>query len=755
MARKRKNIQNIESEDMGVPANNVVDLRNSGGISRSDIIPDEAEEILSEPEYIAAPEPKRLADADEPSIRHQSPPPVKPIINKRKKNNKNDQTLNDRLEKYWWRYDWRAVAVFAVMVLVIGGIFGGTQVWGQLSQARGVVLGASTEAYDYLQSAQGAVDQFSLGQATAEFHKAEASFAQAENELAQLPGWLMSIIKLIPGPGQTVASGEHLIKAGRYISQAGESLTRVMQQFSTEQTAITDNTESIELMPLISALEGDLSQAIEAAQLASDELLKVKVDHIPAEYRGQIAVVKDKLPAVTDELNSISSVVELLSSVLGTTKAQEYLLVFQNNNELRATGGFIGSLAQVAVKRGKLTVVEVPGRGAYEINDDFDKRLIPPKPLQLINDQWQIQDANWWPDWPSSAEKIIWFYEEARGFPLQGIISLTPDIIIELLDITGPVDMTEKYGTEVNSDNFLTLTQDIDYAKQENRPKAIIADLMPEVISRLLTIEPAKLIDTLGVINRALAKKNMLFYFSDDSKQAIAERLGWSGEVRDNPFDYLSVIHTNIGGGKTDLVVKTEIEHNAEIQSDGSIIDTVTIVKRHNGDINDPLTKIKNMDYLRIMVPAGSQLLDAYGFEIIDRSLLLSPLPEAVEDADLARLESDVIVHESSGTRIYDQFDKTVFANWLGVAVGQTALATITYKLPQKISQDQSYRVLFQKQSGTAGDEITSHLTWPANYSVSTYAPDQAVEVLSDSLRFKSVLDVDKAWGAMLEKHED
>lgn len=660
--------------------------------------------------------------------------------------------VKDRLEHWWWQLDSRSVSVFGSLVVVVVGGLIATQAWGALNHTRGAVLGASTEAYEHLRSAQKAVDRLALDQAAGQFAEAGAAFRQAEDQLRRVPGWVLAIVKLIPGPGGTVKSGEHLVSAGQHIAQAGEAMTKVMEQFQRQPTDAADDARTIAVAPLLEALSGDLEGALDAARLASDELARVDVASVPEAYRDQLAQVKRTLPTARQELGSVASVVTLLRSVLAADTTKEYLLIFQNTNEARATGGFIGSLAQVAVKDGTLRIVEVPGRGAYEINDDFDVTVIPPRPLWLINNRWQIQDANWWPDWPTSAAKIEWFYERARGFPISGVVSLTPTVIIDLLQLTGPVDLHEAYGVTVDAENFISIIQDIDYSHQENQPKAIIADLMPVVLNRLLTIKANQLLDSLASISRSVASKQMLFYFADPELQRLVQSLGWAGEVRPTPFDYLSVIHTNIGGGKTDLVIDTEIEHQAEIQADGSIINTVTIVRRHQGNPADEQEKIKNIDYVRILVPRGSRLLEAIGFETINHDLIMSPPAEAMTDPDLERLEGQVVVHEQSNTRIYDQFDKTVFANWLGVEVGKTVLATVSYRLPTILKPERPYSLLVQKQSGTAGDAVTSTLRWPEErYSLVTFAPENGVSKQANGLLYQSVLNVDRAWGALLK----
>ena len=67
---------------------------------------------------------------------------------------------------------------------------------------------------------------------------------------------------------------------------------------------------------------------------------------------------------------------------------------------------------------------------------------------------WTMHDANWFPNFPTSAEKVSWFYEKTGGRTVDGVIAITPELLRDLLAITGPIDMPE-YDKTINADNFI------------------------------------------------------------------------------------------------------------------------------------------------------------------------------------------------------------------------------------------------------------------------------------------------------------
>jgi len=131
----------------------------------------------------------------------------------------------------------------------------------------------------------------------------------------------------------------------------------------------------------------------------------------------------------------------IFQDLLGYNGPRKYLFLFQNNHEIRATGGFIGSYGVLNVHNGNVKELFVDG--IFNPDGQLSVRVVPPKPIQKISTNWSTHDANWFPNFPTSAEKIAWFYEKTGGPTVDGIITLTPTVMEKLLEITGPIEMLE------------------------------------------------------------------------------------------------------------------------------------------------------------------------------------------------------------------------------------------------------------------------------------------------------------------------
>ncbi|MDZ7798322.1 MAG: DUF4012 domain-containing protein [Patescibacteria group bacterium] len=721
-----KNKSKSTKNNLNIPSDNIIDLR----------------KVLVEEEKKQKQEKKKFFDYFYFTKKAKSKSKPKKIKSKKGR----------PIKQYKFEIKWSKIGAFSIICLfLIVPLFllAGYQ---NIDKVKGRVLGVSVVAMENLKSAGTAAADFDLEKAQTGFVKAGEKFEEAEKELGQINGFLLSLLKLVPIKGKTITSGQHLLKAGKDMAEIGQLISEKIKPL-TSQTSLNKN--KLNLAESLINLNSNIKRINLLFNDLKGHLNKVDADSLPPEYREEVKRVQNILPEFDGYISKMNKVFNIASGFLAPEGQKEYLFLFQNNSEIRPTGGFIGSLALVNVNRGQIKILEVPPRGPYEINDDFQEKIIPPKPLWLINNQWQIQDANWFADFPTSAEKINWFYEKARGFSVDGIVTLTPDVVVNLLEITGPITL-DKYETVITSDNFIEQTQkqvELEYDKEVNQPKQIIADLIPLLLEKIFNTQNNKIIDVINTLQKSLKEKDILIYFEDEDLQNKVEKLNWGGQVQKAERDYLMVVNTNIGGGKTDRVIKQEIYHQAEIKADGRVIDTLTIQRRHNGNPENYFTKIKNMDYLRVYVPPGSQLIEVSGFDQIDKNLLIYPEKEAIEDSFLLSQEKDPIIHERSNTRITQEFNKTVFANWIGLEVGESQTVTIKYKLPFKIKDKKDlYSLYIQKQPGAKNSFINTSLTLDQNYQVIDQT-DQNTNKAENIIEYSDNLDTDKAYGVILEKN--
>jgi len=429
---------------------------------------------------------------------------------------------------------------------------------------------------------------------------------------------------------------------------------------------------------------------------------------------------------------------------------------------MRPTGGFIGSYGLLDIANGQVKKFFIDG--IFNPDGQLKEKIVPPGPIQKISAAWSLHDSNWFPDFPLSAQKAIYFYEKTGGPTADGVITFTPSLMQKLLEITGPIEMPD-YNVTLNENNFIELTQykvEADYDKTDNQPKKILADLAPMVLEKLLDKKDLETISkTADAFLSGLKEKQILLYSQNTDLEKIIIRQGWSGEIIPTSRDYISVINTNINGFKTDAAIEENIEHQTEIQADGRVVDTVTITRKHTGGDSqyDWLNKV-NADYMRVYVPQGAKLLEASGqTREVDKPPLDYDSLGFKRDNDVQNEENSTVIDPESGTRIYDESDKTVFANWVYTSPKETTVITYKYLLPfslfkvsvKEAQQIDSYSLVAQKQSGSVGSSFVSQISYPSNYILKWNSPDN-LEKSDGNLKNKTDLAVDRFEGAVFEK---
>jgi len=486
----------------------------------------------------------------------------------------------------------------------------------------------------------------------------------------------------------------------------------------------------------------------------------IKVTDLPADYQEKITTIKNLLPLVNKNLNDSDRFVKIFLEIFGNNGPRRYLIVFENNQEMRATGGFIGSYGLLKTANGKIQDLKI--EGIYNPDGQLKINVVPPRPIQKISATWSTHDANWWPDFPKSAQKIAWFYEKTGGPTVDGVIAVTPTLLQKMLEVTGPIEMPQYYKT-ITTKNFIKSIQqevETDYDKKENKPKKILADLTPKLFAKFFDLKnPQQMASVVKVMLTALEEKHILINLNDQESQEIVKEQGWAGDILTTKGDYLAVINSNINGYKTDGVIREIIDHRAEIKPDGTILDTVTITRKHNGGNTDHEWWNKvNSDYMRVYVPSGSQLISVSGQtrEFNEERLSYDKLGFKV-DPDVAREEKSMKIDSESGTRIYNENGKTVFANWVYVSPQEQVTVVYKYKLPFRLNvkktQQDTYSFLMQKQAGAVNSKLISRIEFPFRWRVHWTEPrGMSLDREHNILSHKTNLDTDKFLGIVFEE---
>jgi len=629
----------------------------------------------------------------------------------------------------------------------------------KLFDFKNLIIIKSVQAVSEIKSAANLLKDQNLPQAIKNFNQASDDFDQARQILKNNNPW-WQITKNLPLIKSQSAAFENILSVGSALAKKASSLTNFYLDFSNKNENLIKNFDY---------LDNNLSEISQQFSSLNNSLLRINSSFLPQEFKLQFINFKEQITTYENNLVNLKNYFSLLKEILGYTQKNNYLVFFQNNNELRATGGFLGSFAIITVENGEVKKMEIPGGGPYDLKGTLTKKVISPSPMHLVGSRWQIWDANWWPDFPTSAEKIIWFYEASGGMTVDGVIAINADVLPELLKITGDLELPD-YQKTLTSDNIIETLQtavEFEYDKEENKPKQIIADLAPILIDRLLKADIVNFPKVINLLSDSLINKDLQMYFRDPQIQKSIINFDWAGQVKDTNGDYLMVVSQNIGGGKTDKVIRQELFLTTEISAAGRILNNLEITRSHQGDPNDIFEKTNNVSYLRIYLPEGSEIIAAEGGELLPAAAFKPVGEDFIEDADLKKISGEVYYDQQKNIYLSNEFNKTVVGFWSQLLPNQSKSFKIKYQLPFNITTAQdsqsffdkillalikptanyyNYNLLVQKQSGTTSS-FNSQIILPETKKLIWSSDPQ----LNSNLNYQKNLTSDSSLAAIIE----
>ena len=414
------------------------------------------------------------------------------------------------------------------------------------------------------------------------------------------------------------------------------------------------------------------------------------------EIRSQILNAQEQISNFSHGFSDYKPVLAELAKMAGAREAQKYLILFQNDNELRPTGGFLTAYSIIQVDQG--TVIPEKSGDIYELDQKFRKNVAIPEELgkYLTTERyWNLRDMNIYPDFKKSMETFYENYQTVPGEPddIDGIIAVDTQVLTWLLEVIGPVQVPG-YGTfSAEVDKRCDCPQVV-YALSEiiTRPtpylredrKGVLGPLMSTILSKTYELDKVKFPELITVGISSLKGRHLQMYFVDESSQIAAEKINAAGRLyqlnqgfKDWQFgqnqDFLAIINTNLAGAKSNLFIDYDLKLSVSAPQDNFIENTLEISYKNTAPADNCnleagllcLNATLN-DWIRIYLPQGSELLEIQG------------------------LEDEASVYEEEGYTVVDGFFKL---EPLGLA-----RIRMNYRVPY---QDQeNYNLRLWKQAG-------------------------------------------------------
>ena len=546
--------------------------------------------------------------------------------------------------------------------------------------------------------------------ASTELDKTKQDLSETQKNLNAL-----SYLKFIPLASGYYNDAQHLVNAGFDGLGAARVLIDSVKPYAdilglkgqgsfVGGTAEQRIETAVKTMDKVTPHIDDIAKYLEDAKSEIDE---VDPNHYPVflglgEIQKSLASLKKTTDQGTTFIKEAKPLIKVLPRLLGQPTEKKYLILFQNDKEIRPTGGFITAYSIFRIDKGVIHVDK--SDNIYNLDATISNKPKAPPPIRKYLPKvpvFNLRDTNLSPDFIESMKTFNSLYDKARGkVEVDGIIALDTSVLVSTIKIlddkvdAAGITFTSKTDKRCNCPQVIyelersistPLSLDLrvsDLEAIQARRKDIIGDLLYAILTKSLKSSPKLYWGPLFQnLLTQVSKKHVLFNLYDTSAQQGIHAVNADGKIRPFTGDYLHINEANFGGQKANLYVSKTVTQDYKIQGD-SILKTVTINYKNPYPASDCNLERGGLclnavyrNWFRIYTPQGSKLIASKGSEVKMTS--------------------------------YEELGKTIFEGFLTVRPEGTAVLTISYEIPKDFTNDSILPLLIQKQPGMGDEEYS------------------------------------------------
>lgn len=441
---------------------------------------------------------------------------------------------------------------------------------------------------------------------------------------------------------------------------------------------------------------------------ANEHLLKAEllfkdpsfVRSIPAPLKGRVDSLKIRLALYSQLVEKGKAASVLLPEIVALDGSKKYLVLLQNNNELRPTGGFIGSYGLISFEGGKLKKIKV--EDIYAIDGQLGLDVEPPAEIKtdLGQNRWYLRDSNWEPDFPTSAKQAEWFFTKETGEKVLGVVALDVSAMEKLLQAVGPLDLPD-YGETITADNLferaITHAETSFFAGSQAK-KNFLTALANALFNKIFFSKNPNWPGIVTALGNSLETKHISIFLDDPKLFSYLVSQNWASVLprqvqQDGVFDdFIAAVEANLGANKANYYLDRSYNLETVIGKEGEIRHRLRISYVNSSPSDSwPAGKYKNR--LRIYLPFGSKLTKvAWG-------------------------ESNM----TNNVTAFVDYGRTAFSMLLEVDPKEQRILVLDYEVPGRLQFEEgttTYKLNVVKQAGTWQDPFVWRLTYPLNYQL-------------------------------------
>lgn len=547
----------------------------------------------------------------------------------------------------------------------------------------------------------------------------------------QIDDWGLNKFEIIRNYQTLLKIGEDILKIEKDVIPMSQSADLISQAiFKEREINFSDELKKEE--EYLVNFENELGLIL--ARLNGD------YSWLPAKWRVELQIGAQKIKEIKEKLVLVSKGIKILPEMLGLDeKKREYLVLLQNEMELRATGGFIGSYAILSFQGGKLLDFKV--NDIYEADGQLKGHVEPPIEIKnyLGEASWFMRDANWNPDFVKSAADIQWFLNQEINQKVDGVIGINLAVAKSIMGVIGEINLTD-FKEKITKDNLYEQAEYYSESKffpGSTQKASFLGTLGIQMFNEIKDLKMKQQLSLVLAMIDMLEKNEIQLAFNNNEIAKMAKDLSWSGEIyqgkctKENCFsDYLMVVDSNLGVNKANYFLNRDMEQVIMI-GDNSVERTLKINYENTAKTADfPGGDYKN--YLRVYLPTEVNLSQI-------------SLNDGVGNGAKKIYSSDEI-------RIKEINGKKEVGFLVTVPVLSKKIVEIKYSTENKILNKKtfSYISYIQKQSGFGDTGLVTLISFPNGWQPLQVEPQASI--VGGKLLFNQKLMGDIKMGVELGK---
>ncbi|MEK7166668.1 MAG: DUF4012 domain-containing protein, partial [Patescibacteria group bacterium] len=501
---------------------------------------------------------------------------------------------------------------------------------------------------------------------------------------------------------------------------------------------------NVPITQLLSVIKGNLALADVQLGLAQADFTAQEtrefIGYAPALIQKMFASSIAILAKTRETTTASRGGLALIPELTGIYGRRTYLVVLQNNMELRPTGGFIGSFAVVTLENGTLKDFAV--QDVYSADGSLKGHIDPPEAIKthLGQEHWYMRDSNWDPDFSVTGERLAWFLEKEIDISVDGVIALDLEFVQNLLKATGPIKLTD-FDLTITDANLFSQAHAViegDFFPGSTQKKDFLGALARVLIEKIQSDKNAANLSLLGWLGKSFAEKHALLYLVNPAAQKIADLYGWNGVQTGLPkcvsciSDYLMVVDANLGVNKVNYFITRSIKDQVTLEENGTVRHDLVINYTNDSPQEENKTSGTYKNYWRVFVPSANELVGAE----------VGGSPLVMEQGSVASISSVLSTSEKAGLQ--------AFAGFIEVGPQEKKELHLKFERAEApLLPSLKYDLMVQKQSGTTGDDFQLELKTPPAWQARTNNIDRNVAGItslaqSHTVSYNTILVTDK-----------